>query len=109
MFPGSLQKTVLSLVLGQLTLTGYLLTRKAVFQGIFLLPLPFTTIWVMKFFDEHYGSTLRNQSGLLFSFFWIPLVFFIDFPMLFTCQTFHGFPLSFITGFLSYFPTMARP
>ena len=71
MFPGSLQKTVLSLVLGQLTLAGYLLTRKAVFQGIFLLPLPFTTIWVMKFFDEHYGSTLRNQSVLLFRLFWL--------------------------------------
>ena len=68
MFPGSLQKTVLSLVLGQLTLTGYLLTRKAVFQGLFLLPLPFTTIYVMKFFDEHYASTFRNSDLLLFLF-----------------------------------------
>jgi len=62
MFPGSLQKTVLSLVLGQLTLTGYLLTRKAVFQGLFLLPLPFTTIYVMKFFDEHYAKSSTKLS-----------------------------------------------
>jgi len=56
MFPGSLQKTVFSLLLGQLTFIGYLLTRKAVFQGLFLFPLPFGTVWIMKYFDRNYVS-----------------------------------------------------
>ena len=68
MFPGTLQKTVLSLVLGQLTFIGYLFTRKALFQGIFLLPSPFTTIYVMRFFDEHYAREFRNQSVLIRTF-----------------------------------------
>jgi hypothetical protein len=62
MFPGSLQKTVISLVLGQLTFIGYLFTRKAVFQGIFLLPLPFTTVWIMRHFDQHYAKSSTKLS-----------------------------------------------
>merc|ERR1712207_139149 len=62
MFPGSLQKTVFSLPLGQLTFIGYLLTRKAIFQGLFLFPLPFATIWIMKYFGQHYAKSSMKLS-----------------------------------------------
>jgi len=62
MFPGSLQKTVFSLALGQLTFIGYLFTRKALFQGLFLFPLPFATIWIMKYFDENYAKSSTQLS-----------------------------------------------
>mmetsp|Transcript_9175 Transcript_9175/g.22503 ORF Transcript_9175/g.22503 Transcript_9175/m.22503 type:complete len:215 (-) Transcript_9175:918-1562(-) len=62
MFPGSLQKTFFSLILGQLTFIGYLFTRKAIFQGLFLLPLPFATIWIMKYFGQHYAKSSTNLS-----------------------------------------------
>eukprot|EP00536_Pseudo-nitzschia_multiseries_P008702 jgi/Psemu1/257464/estExt_Genewise1Plus.C_2260019 len=62
MFPGVLQKTVFSLALGQLTFIGYLFTRKAIYQGLFLLPLPFGTIWIMHYFDRHYGKSSSKLS-----------------------------------------------
>lgn len=62
MFPGSLQKTIFSLVLGQLTFIGYLFTRKAIFQGLFLFPLPFATIWIMKYFDKYYANSSTKLS-----------------------------------------------
>lgn len=68
MFPGSLQKTVFSLALGQLTFIGYLFTRKALFQGLFLFPLPFATIWIMKYFDENYASKFWK-----YVLFWPPI------------------------------------
>mmetsp|Transcript_28604 Transcript_28604/g.77462 ORF Transcript_28604/g.77462 Transcript_28604/m.77462 type:complete len:1097 (+) Transcript_28604:157-3447(+) len=62
MFPGVLQKTVFSLALGQLTFIGYLFTRKAIIEGLFLLPLPFGTIWIMHYFDRHYGKSSTKLS-----------------------------------------------
>ena len=61
MFPGTLQKTVMSLALGQLTFIGYLFTRKAIFQGLFLFPLPFATIWIKNYFDQHYASKFETK------------------------------------------------
>ena len=64
MFPGALQKTLFALALGQLTFIGYLFTRKALFQGLFLFPLPFATFWGMNYFHEYYGSKFRKKNVL---------------------------------------------
>jgi hypothetical protein len=79
MFPGALQKTVFSLALGQLTFIGYLFTRKALFQGLFLFPLPFATIWIMKFFDENYASKFLKVRCFLALVFWL---IFLTLPLL---------------------------
>jgi hypothetical protein len=69
MFPGALQKTIFSLALGQLTLIGYLFTRKAIFQGLFLFPLPFATMWIKQYFDRYYASKFL-MSVLSFHLCW---------------------------------------
>ena len=57
MFPYALQRTLSGLILGQLTLIGYLITRGFYFQPIFLLPLPFVTLWGMRYFDQVFHCT----------------------------------------------------
>lgn len=52
MFPDALQRTLFGLVCGQLTLIGYLITRRFYSQPIFLLPLPLATVWGMRYFDQ---------------------------------------------------------
>ena len=56
MFPVCLQLTLFALVLGQLTFIGYLGTRKAFSQVLFLLPLPLATLWGKNYFNEYYVS-----------------------------------------------------
>ena len=62
MFPSALQKTLYGLCCGQLTLIGYLVTRKFYYQPLFLLPLPLATLWGIAYFDEHYAS--KSMRGM---------------------------------------------
>lgn len=50
-FPAALQRTLVGLVCGQLTLIGYLLTRGFRNCTLFLMPLPMATVWGMRYCD----------------------------------------------------------
>jgi Calcium-dependent channel, 7TM region, putative phosphate len=63
MFPGVLQKTLFGLACGQLTLIGYLFTRGAIVQAVFLMPLPMVTVWGMGYFHENYSSKSSRKRG----------------------------------------------
>lgn len=62
MFPVCLQLTLFALVLGQLTFIGYLGTRKAFSQVLFLLPLPLATLWGKNYFNEYYVKPSTKLS-----------------------------------------------
>ena len=62
MFPSALQYTLFALVCGQITLIGYLITRGCYSQATFLLPLPFATVWGMRYFGQHYASKFSESS-----------------------------------------------
>jgi hypothetical protein len=62
LFPSACDRTVISLILGQLTFIGYCLIRRGKIQPILLIPLPLFTIRVMRYFRRHYGDPGRFLS-----------------------------------------------
>jgi Calcium-dependent channel, 7TM region, putative phosphate len=62
MFPIAVQRTLFALVCGQLTLLGYTVTRQCYYQPIFLLPLPFMTMWTMNYFQKTYAIPSSRLS-----------------------------------------------
>jgi hypothetical protein len=62
MFPLAVQRTIFGLVCGQMTLLGYLFTRACYYQMIFLWPLPFMTLVLMRYFQKTYVEPAAKLS-----------------------------------------------
>mmetsp|Transcript_29380 Transcript_29380/g.66372 ORF Transcript_29380/g.66372 Transcript_29380/m.66372 type:complete len:1055 (-) Transcript_29380:9-3173(-) len=54
MFPQAIQKTLLALLISQLTFIGYTLIRKGLLQVALLMPLPFLTVFFTIHMDNRY-------------------------------------------------------
>lgn len=62
MFPLAVQRTLFGLVCSQLTFWGYLLTRKCIYQPVFLFPLPVLTVLGMNFLHRTYAVPSQRLS-----------------------------------------------
>lgn len=62
LFSSAVQQTLFGLVCGQLTLLGYFGIRGCRYQSVFLVPLPFLTIYGMSYFRRHYAEPSQLLS-----------------------------------------------
>lgn len=59
MFPTVCNLTLIGLICAQATLAGYILIRKAYWELLSILPLPYVTFSMMKFFRKTYAEPSR--------------------------------------------------
>jgi len=62
LFHSACDRTLMGLILGQLTFLGYCLIRGGKIQPILLVPLPFITVQTMRYFQKHYSDPGRFLS-----------------------------------------------
>jgi len=62
LFPVACDKTLVGLIISQLTFIGYSLIRKGQRQPLFLFPLPFITKYMIYYFREHYATPSTKLS-----------------------------------------------
>ncbi|EJK69205.1 hypothetical protein THAOC_09569, partial [Thalassiosira oceanica] len=62
MFPQAIQKTLLALLISQLTFIGYTLIRKGLLQVALLMPLPFLTVFFTIHMDNRYVRPSKKLS-----------------------------------------------
>lgn len=62
LFPIVCDRTLFGLIISQLTFIGYSLIRKGKWQPLFLVPLPFFTLYMMYYFRAHYANPSLKLS-----------------------------------------------
>ena len=62
LFPIVCDRTLFGLIISQLTFIGYSLIRKGKWQPLFLVPLPFITLYMMYYFRAHYANPSLKLS-----------------------------------------------
>eukprot|EP00550_Attheya_septentrionalis_P009222 CAMPEP_0198291930 /NCGR_PEP_ID=MMETSP1449-20131203/9268_1 /TAXON_ID=420275 /ORGANISM="Attheya septentrionalis, Strain CCMP2084" /LENGTH=1076 /DNA_ID=CAMNT_0043990617 /DNA_START=67 /DNA_END=3297 /DNA_ORIENTATION=- len=62
LFSSACDRTLFGLVCGQITFIGYTAIRQGYYQQLFLLPLPFLTVWVMGYFRRTYAEPAKRLS-----------------------------------------------
>ena len=62
MFPDACGYTLFGLLCSQMTLLGYCVIRQCFYETLMLMPLPFITIWVSRYFRRNFGEAARQLS-----------------------------------------------
>jgi hypothetical protein len=62
MFPDACGYMLFGLLCSQMTLLGYCVIRQCFYEPLMLMPLPFITIWVSRYFRRNFGEAARQLS-----------------------------------------------
>ena len=62
MFPDACGYMLFGLLCSQMTLLGYCVIRQCFYEPLMLMPLPFITIWVSRYFRHNFGEAARQLS-----------------------------------------------
>jgi hypothetical protein len=62
MFPDACGYMLFGLLCSQMTLLGYCVIRQCFYEPLMLMPLPFITIWVSRYFRHNFGEASRQLS-----------------------------------------------
>jgi hypothetical protein len=62
MFPDVCGYMLFGLLCSQMTLLGYCVIRQCFYEPLMLMPLPFITIWVSRYFRRNFSEAARQLS-----------------------------------------------
>ena len=62
MFPDACDCVLFGLLCSQTVLIGYTVIRQCFYEPIWLMPLPFITLWVTRYFRRNYAAAAKHLS-----------------------------------------------